>query len=91
MVQNISMLELFDVPASLMQPVGPSVISVTSSFIQNIALAVIGNAESKLSKRSMERLYELTRENNEANMAAFIQRINMQAQKACGASHLNNI
>lgn len=93
MVQKTSIQDLFDLPASIMQSalIQPSAISLTSSFIKNLALAVIGNAECKLSKRCMERLYELTRENNEANMAAFIQRVNMLAQKACGASFSNNI
>ena len=87
------MQELFDLPASLMQSalIQPSAISLTSSFIKNLALAVIGHAESKLSKKCMERLYELTRKNNEANTAAFIQRVNMLAQKACGPSPSNNI
>ena len=93
MVQKTSMQEIFDLPASLMQSalIQPSAVSLTSSFIKNLALAVIGNAESKLSKKCMERLYELTKENNEANKAAYIQRINMLVKKACHPSLSNNI
>ncbi|MCX6990230.1 MAG: hypothetical protein NTX49_04095 [Chlamydiae bacterium] len=92
MVQKTSIQDLFDLPASIVQSalIQPSVVSVTSSFIKNLALAVIGS-EAKLSKRCMERLYELIRQNNEANTAAHIQRINKLAQKACGATLSNNI
>ena len=85
------MQELFDLPASI-QPalIQPSLVSVISSSIKNLALAVIGS-EAKLSKRCMERLFELIRQNNEANTQAHIQRINKIAQNACGASFSNNI
>jgi len=92
MVQKTSMQELFDLPASMMQSalIQPSVVSVISSSIKNLALAVIGS-EAKLSKRCMERLSESIRQNNEANTQAYIHRINKLAQKACGATSSNNI
>jgi len=92
MIQKNSIQELFDFPASMIQSalIQPSVVSVISSSIKNLALAVIGS-EAKLSKRCMERLSESIRQNNEANTQAYIHRINKLAQKACGATSSNNI
>ena len=92
MIQKTSIQELFDLPASMMQSalIQPSVLSVISSSIKNLALAVIGS-EAKLSKRCMERLSESIKQNNEANTRAYIHRINKLAQKACGATSSNNI
>lgn len=67
--------------------VRPTVASVLSSAIEALARAIIGSAESDLSKKCMRRLADLTAEHNKASIELHIQRCYQRmAQKSSAPS-----
>ena len=66
--------------------VQPTVASVLSSAIQDIALALIGRAESSLSKKCMRRLADITAEHNEQSKRSHIHRCYEKMAQKCLAS-----
>ena len=66
--------------------VQPTMTSVLSSAIKDLALALIGRAESNLSRRCMRRLAEVTEEHNKASKQSHIQRCFQRLAQALSGS-----